>query len=310
MNAINILGAVGEGVVKGQQINQERDMRKQEMAIKDFQLKKLADEEAADNRFLPLDKIFPEHQNMPETFKFLKDTAEQTGWGGDIKQVGEAYFVKQKAAKNLMAMTAMSNDLRTKMMEATQLDLSNKYSNNAAILKTGMDSQGNKLKPEQLEMLAKEQERVTTALSKLVEVKSMMSEKVMAAQVKAQADLQKRDLVGRDANGLVYADQTGKLFYQNGTEFTGDPRSVKTKSELTKTSVNIGSITSDSTQHQESELERIFKRLSPDRRKELGIKDEIDLKIYLEREKAKETAPFKNKKEGGILPPTVRQKIK
>lgn len=304
MDAINVLGAIGQGVVNADEINMKRDAMKQEQAIKGYQLKKLADEQAADERWLPVDKVFPNHREMKETFKFMTDTANEYGWGDGIRQSGDMYMIKQKAAKQLMATIALSTDLQKKMLEKTSMDLQNKYSSLYQIVNTGMDREGKKLKPEDLEKAKAELNGVTYAIAGAAQAMDQLDPKARIERIKAEAKMAEKEFFGRTKSGEnIMIDKGGKL-YLNNQPYTGDPSQIITKSELTthRESHNTGSVTSTSTVYapdRMSDTEKAFRSTSPEFRKKNNIENYSDYLVWYNKQNAIDKAAAKPQS-GGI----------
>jgi hypothetical protein len=233
MSLINTLGAIGEGYNKGRDALMKEETQKRENAIKDFQIKKLQREEAADQRWLPVSKLWPKYQEMPETMGFMKNLAGENGLEGDIKEVGGNIYMRQGAAKELMTMIALQTDLQEKQNKAIESDMSAKYIRLKQQAGTGKNAEGKPLKPEELESLNKELRSTEEVIGGILQLRKTaeMKIKLMEQQAKGR-ETKPNQFRDTQTNELVNSDKNNRFWKANsGEEYTGNTANLKPVAE-------------------------------------------------------------------------------
>lgn len=233
MSLINTLGAIGEGYNKGRDALMKEETQKRENAIKDFQIKKLQREEAADQRWLPVSKLWPKYQEMPETMGFMKNLAGENGLEGDIKEVGGNIYMRQGAAKELMTMIALQTDLQEKQNKAIESDMSAKYIRLKQQAGTGKNAEGKPLKPEELESLNKELQSTEEVIGGILQLRKTaeMKMKLMEQQAKGR-ETKPNQFRNTKTNELVNSDKNNQFWNANTNEpYTGNTADLKPVAE-------------------------------------------------------------------------------
>jgi len=233
MSLINTLGAIGEGYNKGRDALMKEETQKRENAIKDFQIKKLQREEAADQRWLPVSKLWPKYQEMPETMGFMKNLAGENGLEGDIKEVGGNIYMRQGAAKELMTMIALQTDLQEKQNKAIESDMSAKYIRLKQQAGTGKNAEGKPLKPEELESLNKELQSTEEVIGGILQLRKTAEMKMKLMEQQARGRETKPNQFKDTTTGeLVNSDKNNQFWKANTNEaFTGNTANLKPVAE-------------------------------------------------------------------------------
>lgn len=233
MALINTLGAIGEGYNKGRDALMKEESQKRDNAIKDFQIKKLQREEAADQRWLPVSKLWPKWKEMPETMGFMKNLAGENGLEGDMKEVGGEIYMRQGAAKELITMIALQTDLQEKQNKAIESDMSAKYISLKQMVGSGKNAEGKPLKPEELDSINKELQSTQEVIGGILQLRKSaeMKMKLMEQQAKGRETKpnQFRDTITGE---LVNSDKQNQFWKANtGEPYTGNTANLKPVAE-------------------------------------------------------------------------------
>jgi hypothetical protein len=293
MDAINIGGAVAGGIVQGQKINLENRAKEQDIAVKNYQLKELAQKEASDNRMMSIDTLFPNNKDMPETMKTMNTLFEAQGFKS--QDVNGMKLYRQRDLKEFITManigtdyTGKQVDFRGKIMQATAMDLTNNYSKINQMLATKKHADGSNIKDDELVELQKQAKGYLAAIEGLgTTAEAMARVKVEAA--KKEAAFAERTYWGVSPSGeQIFTDKTGTFWIGNkqmaqppggSTPKADNTRAVPT----TSTVIRMGGESKDN----RTSVQKLWDGLSKsdkDKLNKKGITNPVELDIYMKKE--------------------------
>jgi hypothetical protein len=293
MDAINIGGAVAGGIVQGQKINLENRAKEQDIAVKNYQLKELAQKEASDNRMMSIDTLFPNNKDMPETMKTMNTLFEAQGFKS--QDVNGMKLYRQRDLKEFITManigtdyTGKQVDFRGKIMQATALDLTNNYSKISQMLTTKKHADGSNIKDDELMELQNKAKGLKAAIEGLATTVSS-TEKLRVEAAKKEAAFAERTYWGEAPNGQqVNIDKAGRFWIGN-QQMAQPPAGSTPKSVLTAqtprqtTVIRMGGESKDN----RTSVQKLWDGLSKsdkDKLNKKGITNPVELDIYMKKE--------------------------
>ena len=217
MDAIGVLGGAAKGFNDYHQQAVQESVINRENALKDYQIKEFAKKDAADKMMIPVEQFWPQYKDMPETFEAFKTAMNEQGLGDGFKDVGGIPMIQAYHGKQLMALMAQSSDMRMKINQSMQADFITQHNKLGQIVASGMDSQGNKLKPEQLDAYQKKYDALSKAIAATEQIKH--ASELQKERIKREYEARERKPYGSEegTGRKVNVDKYGRYFYDDDT---------------------------------------------------------------------------------------------
>ena len=267
MDALGALGGAARGAVEAHELGLKESQIKRDNAIKDYQIKELAKKEADDNQWVPVSMVMPNYKEMPETFNALKTSMQASGLGEGFRDEGGIPMFRKREAKELMVMTNLNADLRTKFHNGMKADMQSQYLSLEREVESGMDSEGKAFKPDVLEAKKKKLMGVGKALAGLNTVENAWQ--LQKQQQKEMLDQSEKKMIGvAKGVGPIFQDKQGNLFTSGGKPYAGDPDAViptgvEVRGTPTQSASSVTVNTPDRSDHRSTE-EKNYERAQKD----------------------------------------------
>ena len=239
MNSLNALGGAAGGLVEGKQEALKMQSQERENAIKDYQIKKMADEDAMNNKIIPISSIWPNYKEMPETYKAIVDSIKSNGLGEGLME-GQIPGIRVREAREFLQLMALNEDTKKKVNEGTMTDLLNKHTVLSQKIDMGVDSDGKPFKPEVLDAMKKEIARVEKAYTGMKEL--MDYTKIKTEKMKQAAKMAEKKVIGVvEGIGPISQDKAGRYFGPDNQPYTGNPADIQLVGEAVRATPTHGS---------------------------------------------------------------------